>query len=367
MRLLFSLLDAGLGGGQQVATWLAEAAVARGHQVGLLVPDRGPTCELFETVGAQTHLIRLQRLREPRDVGRAARILRDYDVLWSHNVIGGQLLGDLAARKAGCTHLIHQHTYPQFSTREPDAKMQRLLSHLILGQRSFIAVAPHVRDGLVALGVRGGRIHLIPNGVPIPSSPAPPRKVAPIRIGLLGRFDPGKGMLEFAEAAWRTGFSPEEATFTIGGSSGPFKDYEAEVRLRAAAAGVSVEEPGPEGVSFLARQDIVVIPSRYEGSPLTLLEAMALGKAVIASDIPGVTAITGAPGPATIVPVGDVEALANAVSDLVREPARTSASGLAARELVAKDFHVDRMTKSAINLVELMARGDESAVAGHSA
>ena len=117
----------------------------------------------------------------------------------------------------GRPHLVHQHTYPHFSSREPDASIQRLLCRTMLGRRPFIAVAPHVRDGLVTLGIPETRIHVIPNGVPLPSL-APPSDVAPIRVGLLGRFDPGKGMLEFAEAARRTRLAPGEAAFTIGGS-----------------------------------------------------------------------------------------------------------------------------------------------------
>jgi glycosyltransferase involved in cell wall biosynthesis len=351
VRILFSLLDAGLGGGQQVAAWLAEAAVGRGHAVGLLVPEPGPTQARFAALRAQTHLARLLRLRDPRDVSDAARVLRDYDVLWSHTAIGGQLLGDLAARWARRPHVIHQHTYPQFASREPEATMQRLLARTFLDQRRFIAVAPHVRDGLVASGIRPDRIEVVPNGVPLAPA-APPRGGSPIRVGLLGRFDPGKGMLEFVEGVRTAGLTPEQATFTIGGSSGPFASYEAVARDRAAEAGIAIEEPGTDGTGFLARQDVVVVPSRYEGSPLALLEAMALGKAIVASDIPGVTSITGPDGPAVLVPLADTIALADALRDLVHDPSRQLALGRAARELVADRFKLETMTDRALDFLE---------------
>jgi glycosyltransferase involved in cell wall biosynthesis len=351
MRILFSLLDAGPGGGQQVAAWLAEAAVARGDAVGLLVPEPGPAQARFAALRAQTHLARLQRLRDPSDVPDAARVLRDYDVLWSHTAIGGQLLGDAAARWARRPHVIHQHTYPQFASREPEATMQRLLARTFLGRRRFIAVASHVRDGLVASGIRPERIDVVPNGVPLPPFP-PPRNGPPIRVGLLGRFDPGKGMLEFVEAVRTARLSSEQATFTIGGSSGPFASYEAEARDGAADAGIAIEEPGTDGTGFLARQDIVVVPSRYEGSPLALLEAMALGKAVVASDIPGVTSITGSDGPAVLVPLADTDALADALRHLVDNPSRRVALGRAARELVADRFKLETMTNRALDLLD---------------
>ena len=356
MKILFSLLDAGLGGGQQVAVWLAEAATARGHAVGLLVPEQGPTCESFEAAGARTHLARLQRLRHPGAVGRAASIVRDYDVLWSHTAIGGQLLGDAAARLARRPHLIHQHTYPQFAPREPEATMQRLLGRAFLGRRSFIAVAPHVRDGLIAAGIRPEHVELVPNGIPLPGVVLP-RGERPVKFGMLGRFDPGKGMIDFIQAARTSGLTSDRATFTVGGSSGPFVSYETEVRARAASAGVAVEEPGSDGNGFLARHDVVVMPSRYEGAPLTLLEAMGLGKAVIASDIPGVTAISGRDGPAVLVPMADIEALADALRLMAEEPSRSIALGRAARELVADRFELSAMTGRALDLLEQRCGG----------
>jgi glycosyltransferase involved in cell wall biosynthesis len=355
MKLLFSLLDAQVGGGQQVASWLAEAAAARGHEIGLIVPELGPTSDRFEGLGGRTYLARLQRLRQPGDVPSAARILRDFDVLWSHTAIGGQLLGELAARTARRPHVIHQHAYPHFASRQPAAAFQHLLCRVLLGRRHFIAVAPHVKDGLISVGTREDRVHVVQNGVPILPA-APPADVPPVKIGLLGRIDPGKGMLEFVEAAKRTGLTPEEATFTVGGSRGPFVGYEADVRTRAASAGVAVEEPGSDGVGFLATQDIIVMPSRYEGSPLTLLEAMALGKAVIASDIPGVTAITGQSEAVTLIPVGSVDALANAICELVGDRSRITTGGRIARDLVVQRFPVQSMTHSALDIVELVVK-----------
>jgi glycosyltransferase involved in cell wall biosynthesis len=233
--------------------------------------------------------------------------------------------------------------------------MQRLLARTFLGRRRFIAVAPHVRDGLVASGIRPERIEVVPNGVPLPPI-VPPRDVPPIRVGLLGRFDPGKGMLEFIKAVRTAGLTSEQATFTIGGSSGPFASYEAEARDRAAEVGIVIEEPGTDGTGFLARQDIVVVPSRYEGSPLALLEAMALGKAVVASDIPGVTSITGSDGLAVLVPLADTEALAGALRDLVDDPLRQVALGRAARELVADRFKLETMTDRALDFLEHSVR-----------
>ena len=342
MRVLFSLLDAGIGGGQQVATWIAQGLVTRGDSVGLLVPARGPAVEGFEALGARVHFAHLQRLRQPRDVRNVAKVLRNYDALYSHTAIGGQLLGDAAARLARRPHLIHQHTYPQFSTRPLDATLQRTLFRILLGRRPFIAVAPHVRQGLIGCKVRPDSICVIANGVPLPEV-APPRNYPPLRIGMLGRFDPGKGMLTFIEAASASGLDPDEVQFVVGASSGPFHDYEIQVRDRAQDAGVAVVEPGTGGTGFLLGLDILVMPSRYEGSPLTLLEAMSLGKPVVGTDIPGIRAIVGETDAGFLIPVDDSAALQAVFRRLAGDPQARTTAGAAGRRLVEANYTRDRM------------------------
>jgi glycosyltransferase involved in cell wall biosynthesis len=178
--------------------------------------------------------------------------------------------------------------------------------------------------------------------------PSPPRSRRPIRIGLLGRFDPGKGMLTFVEAAGLSGLSSEEAVFVVGGSTGPFRDYEAQVRAKARAAGIDIIEPGVEGMAFLRNLDVVVIPSRYEGCPLALLESMSLAKAVVASDIPGIRSITGADGAVELVAPDDPSALGRALAHVAGDPAMRIAAGLRARVIVEARYGLDRSVNDAL-------------------
>jgi glycosyltransferase involved in cell wall biosynthesis len=225
-----------------------------------------------------------------------------------------------------------------------------VLARTVLRRPRFIAVAPHVRDGLVSIGIKPGQIDVIPNGVPIPGASFP-SGTAPTRIGLLGRFDPGKGMLEFTEAAVLSGLHPPQAVFSIGGSSGFFREYEEQVRSRAKEAGIAVEQPR-EGVAFLEGQDVVVIPSRYEGSPLVLLEAMALGKAVIGTNVAGITSITGLGDRVILVPVDDASALASEIRSLATDAPRQVALGRAARTWVIDRYSLSALTERALDLAE---------------
>jgi glycosyltransferase involved in cell wall biosynthesis len=342
MRILFSLLDAGIGGGQRIASQIAERLVDEGDEVGLVVPEQGPAVERFEKLGAAIHLYDLRRIRRPNDVNRVARSLASYDLLYSHTGTGGQILGDTAARRARRPHLVHQHTFPQFSSRGVEATAQRALFRLLLARRPFIVVAPHVRRELIRLGAEGSNAIVIPNGVVLP---ALDRRPPTSRVGLLGRFDPGKGMHTFIGAR---AFVGPEAHFVIGASSGPFGEYERSVRNAAAHANVEIDTPGEDGEDFLRSLDVVVIPSRYEGCPLVLLEAMALGKPVVASDIAGIRAVTGTGG-ATLVPMDNAEALGSAIAGLLSDEHARIELGTEARRIVKGRFTLERMLSGATN------------------
>lgn len=87
-----------------------------------------------------------------------------------------------------------------------------------------------------------------------------------------------------------------------------------------------IDDPIPE----MANAAIVVVPSRAEGYPLVVMEAMAAGAAVVASDLPGIRRQVGDAG--VLVPPDDVDALAEAVRELLDDPLRRKALSVAARK-----------------------------------
>jgi glycosyltransferase involved in cell wall biosynthesis len=91
----------------------------------------------------------------------------------------------------------------------------------------------------------------------------------------------------------------------------------------------------PAKAQALADAAILVIPSTSEGLPIVLLEAMSYGRAVVATRVGGIpdTITDGVDG--VLVPPGDVDALVDALLELVRDPARVAALGAAARKRAA--------------------------------
>jgi glycosyltransferase involved in cell wall biosynthesis len=94
---------------------------------------------------------------------------------------------------------------------------------------------------------------------------------------------------------------------------------------------------------LLAQCDLFVLPSLFEGLPLSVLEAMAAGKPVIASNIGGTNeaVVNGETG--LLVPPGDPDALADAIRTLLSDPSLARRMAAAAKERVSSEFSVEQM------------------------
>jgi glycosyltransferase involved in cell wall biosynthesis len=356
VRVLFSLLDAGVGGGQRVAIDVARRLIAEGDTVGVLVPADGPAGHSFRELGGVVQLADLQTLRRPKGISPAAALARGFDLLYSHTSVPGEILGARVARRAGSAHVVHRHTDPYFSPRTFPRLIQRPLYRRGVRSTSFVAVAPHIAASLERLGVERGRITVIPNGVDVEAVREHARdtevRTAEPLVGILGRLDPTqKGQDVFIEAVRR--MKEPRASFVIGGASGPFREQEAAVRRAAADVGVPIEDPGSAGIEFLASLDVVVMPSNYEGSPLTLFEAMALGKPIIASRIPGIMEVLEPADAGVLVRPDDAESLAGAITSLVAEPARREALGRTALEVVRREHDLAHVLDRIVGVLRL--------------
>jgi glycosyltransferase involved in cell wall biosynthesis len=229
-------------------------------------------------------------------------------------------------------------------------RLQTALFPRLLSRTQFVAVAEHVAQGLTdECRIPRSRICVIENGVAIPET-ATPRADGPVRIGMLARLDPGKGVHTFIEAADATR-ETIAAEFALGGHPGPFEDYGRRMRETALAAGIELVDPGAGGVGFLQTLDVGAMPSRYEGSPLVLLEAMSFGKAVVASDIPGIREVIGSDA-GILVPTDDAASLAEAFSTLAADADLRTRLGNRAREVVSARYSVDRMLNRLISTLE---------------
>jgi glycosyltransferase involved in cell wall biosynthesis len=179
--------------------------------------------------------------------------------------------------------------------------------------------------------------------VPAPPARAPGREaVAAARSDLGGAGRPvvlavgrlaaqkGFGTLLAAAASWQDR-DPRPMLALAG--AGPL---EAVLRAQADSGGIRVRFLGERGdvPALLAAADVVVVPSRWEGQPLTVQEALRAGRPLVASRAGGIPGLTGEDA-AVLVPPGDAAALAAAVLAVLDHPGRAAALSEAARARAA--------------------------------
>ena len=99
--------------------------------------------------------------------------------------------------------------------------------------------------------------------------------------------------------------------------------------------------------AVLAQAALVVLPSYREGLPKVLLEAQAVGRAVVTTDVPGCRdAVSSAS--ARLVPVRDAEALTRAIAELLAAPERRAAMGAAGRARVEAQFSAEAIAAETV-------------------
>lgn len=217
--------------------------------------------------------------------------------------------------------------------------------------RRVIAVSQHTRAQLIdELHVPPGNVPVVANGVEYNDAVAIRDAAQPMRIAAMGRLTEQKGfdlLIEAVRILQRDGIT---VNARIAGD-GPELE-----RLQRLAGGTPVRfVPFVTDVSaFLGSSDVFCLPSRWEGLPFALLEAMMRGLPCVATDVGDVATTVGDAG--VIVPARDAGALAAALLALTREPARRRELGAAAHRRAAAEYSVDRMVARTVAVYDEVIR-----------
>jgi glycosyltransferase involved in cell wall biosynthesis len=260
---------------------------------------------------------------DPRRMRELRRLIRHggFDVAHS-SLWGANLFTRLAAAQPDrCAVVLSERSVEDFRSRGG-----RLVDHALRPFADhYIGNSQDVVDFIRrAHRVPASRVSLIRNGIDNEVFHPEARPVEPTtrrRIGCVGRLVEQKAfdiMVEALPTVLRT----VPAELLIAGE-GPER-----TRLERAAAGLPISFvgvlPNPQAVAdFLRSLDLLVLPSRHEGLPNVVLEALACGVPVVATSVPGMAEAT--VGLAPLVPPGDPEALAATVADALRTRARPPA------------------------------------------
>ena len=201
----------------------------------------------------------------------------------------------------------------------------------------LIAVAPSVKGHLVRLGVPGSRVSVVRNGVDHERfHPAEGEKATDaLRIGFVGRLIENKRPLVLVRALAQLAHRSTPFTATFVGDGPQRAELNRMVRDLGLVHCVSVVGETDDVPERLRNVDVLVQPSQAEGLSLVILEAMACGVCVVASDIPGNRDAVSHGITGVLFPRGDASALAKALIALAKDPARRRRLAEAGRKLVA--------------------------------
>ncbi len=262
------------------------------------------------------------------------------DVLHAHGMRAGAAAALALAGRPGrsCALAVTVHNAPPSGRAAAAvyAALERIVAHRA---DAVLTVSGDLAGRMRRLGARDAGRALVPAPVPAPPAEA---EIAAVRQELgagnrpvvlaAGRLAVQKNfaVLLRAAAAWQ---HRDPAPLLVIAGEGPLG---AALRGQARAEGVAAVFLGlrDDVPALLAAADVVVLPSRWEGQPLIVQEALRAGKPLVATRVGGVPELTGTDG-ARLVPAGAACPLAAAVAALLDDPAARAALASAARQRAA--------------------------------
>jgi glycosyltransferase involved in cell wall biosynthesis len=248
-----------------------------------------------------------------------------------------------------------------FTAKSPKARLLRafvtpLLSWLLNRPETVVLVQnPDDRLLLSSLGIQQDRITLIAgSGVDVSRLQPLPEPGPPVTVGFAGRLLGIKGIRTLIAAQRLLRSRGANFNLLVAGAPDP-----------ANPGSVSARELGEwkreAGVTFLGhvgdigalwrQAHIAALPSEGgEGVPMSLLEAAAFGRPLIATDVPGCREVVIPNKTGMFVPVDDPPALAGAIEELAASPELRARYGAAARQLVVEKFSADAVGRAVADL-----------------
>jgi glycosyltransferase involved in cell wall biosynthesis len=349
MRIQTVIAELGVGGAEVVAVTLATAAAADGHEVGIA---SGPGFRIPQVRGAGvSHLPITMVGRNPVDLARSVLRLRASgrpDLVHAHNP-----KATLVARLAFGRDL------PIVTTLHGVADAETAHAARILAWASdrVVVVSSYVGQQLARAGYPEHRIEVIPNAVqPLPPYP---RAQARAELGIPPTAVVGLCLARMVDQkrhdllvdAWS--YIGQRAQLLLAGD-GPN-------RARVAAAidyhrlGGTVLQLGERAdvPRLVAASDFLVLPTDWEGLPISVLEAMEAGLPVVASRVGGLAEHFA--GAARLVEPGSLSELVTALDEVIARPALRAHLAHAGRARAAERFSADAMVQQYADLYARLA------------
>ena len=367
-----------LGGMQLHTKLLCEALVARGHEVQFITTSH-PEKEFEEADGYGIHFLKGTKTKAYTPQYFKASLAkfqelseqRKFDIIQSESAGGWWLVKKGIPERAGIPYVVTMHgiapgevrtALNSFGLSSPKSwiNLHPVAQHgyrYMFWERHYlpradavIAVSEKLRSQIIdTYGVDAARVHTVVNGVDTDSFR--PLDVSSMKQELgvgdsalvsVGRVTEEKGVQHMLSAASK--LDEQELEVVVVGS-GPYLDA-----VKEQAAGLHLKANFFQGITdpdmpkYYNLGPIFCMPTtRVEGLPFALLEAMACGRAVVASRIGGIADLIENGKDGILVEPGKVDQLVDAVKGLLADQKMMTSLGNAAREKVVADYSVGAM------------------------
>jgi len=365
MKILFVTPQMTTGGAEKVIYDLTVGLMGRGHSVGV-ASSGGHLANELEGLGATIHHVPTLRGKGPDRVLRSAMtlsgILRSggYQVVNSHaymTAIETWLAGLVSGVRPPKVFTLHlqetQWMYPL---------MGRTAGFLA---RRTVTVCRSTLDRLAGSGLSRHQMRLIYNGVDVESFTMSRKGQAgdSLKVGVVARLVERKGHRFLLQAMARLSTDETCPTFTLEiVGDGPVRaDLENLTRELGLSDSVTFLGDTKDVPSVLADLDIFVLPSTYEAFPVSLVEAMCSGVAIVATNVDGVPELVEDGVTGVLVPPANVDELAGAMKELLVNSDKRVSMAKAGVALVRDGFTIDHMVMGYEELFLSLADPDASA------
>lgn len=229
----------------------------------------------------------------------------------------------VTCRLLGVPVLIHLHATMKHYYHRLPGFAQSLVRWVFSLASGVIVIGPEPRRFVIdELGVPAKKVDIVINGVPDTTRPRRPAPPGIRRVAFVGTLTERKGVSWLLQALARTPVDRGRVEVTLAGN-GDLPRYQAEAKQLGIADWVNFAGWHDQGQveELLARSDVLVLPSRDEVLPLVILEALANRVAVLTTPVGETPMVLEDGENARFVPVGDVDALAAALAQLVNDDA----------------------------------------------
>ncbi len=346
IRVLHVRTVSGNGGGPEKtlfrsADYLPSYGV---HAEAFYLLDAGTPSDLLERRAERSsmpvHIVHERSALDPTGPAALARLVRAgrFDVVHTHDYKSNTLARVLLA--AGHYRIVATaHGYNQTSRRE--GYYYALERMLLRRADAVICPSKTLAGTLASHGVSRRKLHVIPNGIEIDRWPFRPRRhrSGPLRVLYVGRLSPEKNVGGLLDACGILLDRGRQLAVDIAGE-GPQADWlvhHAEGKdLASHVNWLGVRDDVPD---LMARADVLVNPSHTEAMPNTVLEALASGLPVIATDVGATGELVRNEYTGLLIPPDDTHTMSRAIACLDDDPSLAQSMAFRGRNRVERDFN----------------------------